>query len=194
VGGQRHAPAAFLPTGKTPYPLCRRLGGHQGRSGQVRKISLPPGFDPRTVQPVASRYIDYTTRATQMLSPAINNTRNGDRAIYIITSLRAGQPGNRGSISSNERHYFSSLMSPGCLWVHPTSYSNGNAFPFPGGNVDGVRLTTQIHTMHRLKISGSIPPRPICFPNMNRDFAVSPYNEFPRTLQTTNIYLVTGKM
>jgi len=28
--------------------LYRRLGGPQGRSGQVRKISPPLGFDPRT--------------------------------------------------------------------------------------------------------------------------------------------------
>jgi hypothetical protein len=34
----------------------------QGRSGQVRKISPPPGFNPRTVQPAASRYIDYAVR------------------------------------------------------------------------------------------------------------------------------------
>jgi hypothetical protein len=33
------------------YPLYRRLGGPHGRSGQVRKISPPPGFDSRTVQP-----------------------------------------------------------------------------------------------------------------------------------------------
>ena len=58
VGGQHHAPAA-LPTGRTRYPLYRRLGGPQGRFGQVRKISPPPGFDPRTVQPVASRYTDW---------------------------------------------------------------------------------------------------------------------------------------
>ena len=57
VGGQRHAPDA-LPPGKTRYPLYRRLGGPQGRYGRVRKISPPPGFDPRTVQPVASRYTD----------------------------------------------------------------------------------------------------------------------------------------
>jgi hypothetical protein len=50
--------------GKTRYPLYRRLGGLQGRSGQVRKISPPPGFDPRTVQPVASRYTDWVTRRT----------------------------------------------------------------------------------------------------------------------------------
>jgi hypothetical protein len=37
-GGQRHAPAA-LPPEKTRYPLYRRLGGPQGRSGRVRKIS-----------------------------------------------------------------------------------------------------------------------------------------------------------
>jgi len=39
VGGQGHAPAA-LPPGKTRYPLYRRLGGPQGRSGLVRKISF----------------------------------------------------------------------------------------------------------------------------------------------------------
>jgi hypothetical protein len=40
VGGQHHAPAA-LPPGKTRYPLYRRLGGPQCRSGRVRKISPP---------------------------------------------------------------------------------------------------------------------------------------------------------
>ena len=40
VGGQHHAPAA-LPPGKTRYPLYRRLGGPQGPSGRVRKISPP---------------------------------------------------------------------------------------------------------------------------------------------------------
>jgi hypothetical protein len=58
VGGQRHAPIA-LPPGNTRHPLYRRLGGPQGWSGRVRKISPPPGFDPRTVQPVASRYTNY---------------------------------------------------------------------------------------------------------------------------------------
>jgi hypothetical protein len=48
-------PQLFTP-GNTRYPLYRRLDGHQGRSGGVRKISLLPGFDPRTVQPVASPY------------------------------------------------------------------------------------------------------------------------------------------
>jgi hypothetical protein len=57
LGGKHHAPAA-LPTGKTQYPLYRRLGGPQGRPGRVRKISPQPGIDPRTVQPVAMRSTD----------------------------------------------------------------------------------------------------------------------------------------
>ena len=57
VGGPRHASAAF-PPGKTRCPLYRRLGGPQGRSGRVRKISPPLGLDPPTAQPVASRYTD----------------------------------------------------------------------------------------------------------------------------------------
>jgi hypothetical protein len=51
-------PASFTP-GMTRCTLYGRLGGPQGRYGQVRKISLQPGFDPRTVQPVVSRYTDY---------------------------------------------------------------------------------------------------------------------------------------
>ena len=57
VGGQRHALAALTP-GKTRY-LLYRLIGPQSRWGRARKILPPPGFDPRTVQPVASRYTDY---------------------------------------------------------------------------------------------------------------------------------------
>ena len=48
----------ILTPAMTRYPLHGRLGGPQGPSGNVRKISSPPGFDPRTAQPVASKYID----------------------------------------------------------------------------------------------------------------------------------------
>jgi hypothetical protein len=58
VGGQRHALAALHP-GKKPGTHCTGgWVGPKGRSGQVRKISPPSGFDPRTVQPVVSRYTD----------------------------------------------------------------------------------------------------------------------------------------
>ena len=57
MGGQRHAPAA-LPSAVTLYATYRRLGGAQGRSGRREEDSSIAGFDPRTVQPVASRYTD----------------------------------------------------------------------------------------------------------------------------------------
>jgi len=57
--------------------LYRRLGGPQGLSGQVRKISPPPEFDPRTVQPIASRYTDYTTRPTINQYHILNNKDYG---------------------------------------------------------------------------------------------------------------------
>jgi hypothetical protein len=44
VGGQRRKLAALTPE-KTLYPFYRRLGGPQSRSGRVRKIWSPPGFD-----------------------------------------------------------------------------------------------------------------------------------------------------
>jgi hypothetical protein len=40
------------------YLMHRRLGGTQGRSGLVRKVSPPPGFDRLTLQSAVSYYID----------------------------------------------------------------------------------------------------------------------------------------
>jgi len=42
--GSAPRPGRSLPPGKTRYPLCRRLGGFQDRSGQVLKISPPTAF------------------------------------------------------------------------------------------------------------------------------------------------------
>ena len=41
-----------LPPGKTRYPLYKRLGRPQGRSGRAKNLA-PSGFDLRSVQPVA---------------------------------------------------------------------------------------------------------------------------------------------
>ena len=49
VGGQCQA-SDTLPPRKTRYPLYRRVGGPQERSGRVRETSPPPGFEPRTVR------------------------------------------------------------------------------------------------------------------------------------------------
>jgi hypothetical protein len=51
-------PRPFYPVKETRYPLYRRLGGPQGRSGRAREISPPPGFDQQTSQSVESCYTD----------------------------------------------------------------------------------------------------------------------------------------
>jgi hypothetical protein len=84
MGWVVNAPAA-LPPGKTQYPLCRRLGGPQDRSGRVRKISPPPGFDPRTVQPAENRYTDWAITA-QFFSEC-GHTHSTHRVRYV-----QGQP------------------------------------------------------------------------------------------------------
>ena len=64
VRGQRHAPADFTPR-EIPGTHC--TGGWVGpRAGldRWRKSRFPQGFDPWTVQPVASRYTDYDTWPT----------------------------------------------------------------------------------------------------------------------------------
>ena len=99
VCGQYHAPAA-LPPGKTRYPLCMRLGRPQGRSGRVRKNSPPPGFDPQTVQPVASRYTDWAIPAPIYISIYLSTTYLASYlstylptiSIYHLFNLMEGSP------------------------------------------------------------------------------------------------------
>ena len=56
VGGQRHAPAALLPGMSRDHCTAGWVGPRAGLDGCEK--SPPSGFDPRTVQPVVSRYTD----------------------------------------------------------------------------------------------------------------------------------------
>ena len=62
LGGQRHVLAALThPPTPQQKPGTHYTGGWVGsRAGLDRcgKSRPPPGFDPRTVQPIASRYTD----------------------------------------------------------------------------------------------------------------------------------------
>ena len=81
VCGQLHAPAA-LPPGKRPGNHCIGcwVGPRAGLDG-CQKSRPPPGFDPRTVQPVASRYTDYDI-PTHWLG-----TRFLNKLLYALESL-----------------------------------------------------------------------------------------------------------
>ena len=53
-------PGRTLPRGKARYPFYRRLVWPQGRSGRAENL-VPTGIQPRTFQPVVSRYTDWAT-------------------------------------------------------------------------------------------------------------------------------------
>jgi len=61
---QRHVPAD-LPLEETSYPLYSRLGGTQGRSRRVQKISPTPRLDSRTAQLVAIGFTDSVMQANK---------------------------------------------------------------------------------------------------------------------------------
>jgi hypothetical protein len=48
----------LYPRERNTVPILQEAGWAAGRSERVRKISPPPKFDTRTVQPAASRYTD----------------------------------------------------------------------------------------------------------------------------------------
>jgi hypothetical protein len=59
--------SSLTPGKEIPFTLYRRQCWPQGCSGWVRKIIPHPGFEPWTVQPVVSRYADYTVFAAATL-------------------------------------------------------------------------------------------------------------------------------
>jgi len=85
----------LYPPVKTRCPLYGGWVGPQGRSGRMRKISPPPGFDSLTVQPVAIRYTDWaiathvkesdTEEMCCHLSVSVDTKRNVTRRHRIET-------------------------------------------------------------------------------------------------------------
>jgi len=69
AGWPTRSPGRFTAGKESRYPLHWRLGGPRGRSGCVRKISPPPGFESRTMQPVVSReyWLRYSSRPSLFL-------------------------------------------------------------------------------------------------------------------------------
>ena len=59
VGGQRHAPAALYLRERPGTHFIEGWVGPRAGLDVCEKSRPPPGFDPRTAQPVASRYTDW---------------------------------------------------------------------------------------------------------------------------------------
>jgi len=55
-------PRQHLTPGKDPVPIVQEAGWASGPVWTGAENLAPPGFDPRTVQPVGNRYTDYATR------------------------------------------------------------------------------------------------------------------------------------
>ena len=90
-------PGRFTPGKYIWYPLYRKLGVPQGRSGRVRKILLPPTVDLRTVQPVASRYTDCDMTFNDFTRNYYCNAKAAEEHhIYL-------------------RHYYKFLAAGGCV-------------------------------------------------------------------------------
>ena len=124
-GGQHHTPAA-LPPLKTLYPLYRRLGGPQGRSGRVRKISLPPGFDPRTVQPVASRYTDWAIAAQFVNNATYCHLYVGSRESADSKGCGPLRRVGRGCWDIPDlRHVLSSVFNRSSTWITCSDVTSG---------------------------------------------------------------------
>jgi hypothetical protein len=67
VCGQHHAPAAFTP-GKDPVPIVQEAGWAPEPVWIGTENLGLPGFDPRTFEPVASRYTDYAIPAPRLVN------------------------------------------------------------------------------------------------------------------------------
>jgi len=117
VFGQRHARVALPPTGNTRYPLCNRLGGPQGQSVRVQKISPSPGFDSRPVLPVASRYTDYPVPAT--------GHQTQDAIIYVLCKISGvWQQSRIAEVPDNWRLY---RQGCSCIILSYSERVGGNA-------------------------------------------------------------------
>ena len=57
--GSGSRPGRSLPPGKDPLPIIQEAGWASGPVWTgAENLAPPPGFDPRTAQPLASRYTD----------------------------------------------------------------------------------------------------------------------------------------
>jgi hypothetical protein len=152
VGGQRHTSAA-LPPWKTRCPLYRRHGGPQDRSGLLPKILLPPGFDPRTVQPMGSCYTDWAISAYQRT--------------HILYKSRCSH-----TLSWTSLRNSSHVVVQGCVsYIFTSSMSGFSSFYTPmlcayqyvSGTYYEIHFLNSVALVYRLPVE-FMEPFKMCFP------------------------------
>jgi hypothetical protein len=79
-------PRPLFTSGREPVSIVQEAGWTPGPvwTGAENLVPPPPGFDPRTVQPVASCYTDYATRSTQITNAT---DINSEHVILIVFPL-----------------------------------------------------------------------------------------------------------
>ena len=121
MGAQCHAPAALL-SGNTQCPLYRRLGRPQGQSGWVRKISPPPGFDPRNVLPLASHYTYWAIPALNQPGQEVNHSPSSSAEVnnecsYACTPSLCNHGVDMGNFTIVHFFYRCSVKPAASIWA-----------------------------------------------------------------------------
>jgi hypothetical protein len=110
-----------LPRERPRYPLYRRLGGPHGRSGQVRKISFPPGFKPpdriaraQSLLPTAlSRPTTFKNNKKRLKINKLRNDVSIKSAVVIIPFIQKTKQFRKRSVTARKAaQYLLSLPSP----------------------------------------------------------------------------------
>ena len=114
-GGEWSTPGRgrITPGKETRYLLWRRLGGPQDLFGRERKISTSPVLDPRTVQPVVSRYTDYAISAQWTLVITVINLPVLQMTVNFLSSWATYEAALR-------------LLVLGTINTYPTAFPYGN--------------------------------------------------------------------
>jgi hypothetical protein len=92
VRGQRHAPATLYPRERHGTHCTGGWAGPRASLDRCRKFCPPPGFDPRTVQPIASHYTDWVTRPTMYVPRKKKKKGNRLSHQYLTTLTEVHSP------------------------------------------------------------------------------------------------------
>jgi hypothetical protein len=82
VCGQHHASAAFT-LGEDPVPIVQEAGRASEPVWICAENLAPSGFDPRTFQPVASRYADWAIPAPHYILFPFKNDKKKNKVMEI---------------------------------------------------------------------------------------------------------------